>query len=556
MRPLARRRIALSMMVAYGAALAALAGFAVLTWLGFQAAQVQIASAGHSLRQLETARIIEASFNRYLLDMGRRPPGEDGRDSPAAGNLRGTLLVHRAIIAEEIALDIGDEEEAEERKEMVRALQMSTIFEDIERKMIYARVQRAETGAAFTPAEIAQLIALDEAAFRRILTQIIEDERAESAAALTRLEALRARYLTIGAWLVGGCLLVALVLGVAAYRQLLRPIRALTGAVENYPAAASPAPVDLPGEFAVLADRFNSMLGRIESEQDRLRTQVEAATADLASANAELTRIDRDRRAFFANISHELRTPITVLLGEAQVALKSSGGEREALERISANGGFLRRRLDDLLSLARSEDGTLKLDRAPFELSDAVAAAVGSARAFANASEVGLDLAIEGEREVIGDASALRQAVLALIDNAIKFSAPGDVISVRADADAVSVADRGPGFGAGDPMELFDRYVQGGSGKLRGGTGLGLAIVAWIADHHGARIEAANREDGGAMVRLVWADAPAGEGRPDVTGASSGEPTPGRAAGAPAPGEMPSEETAKEEEKPMREIPT
>ncbi|MGR3802914.1 sensor histidine kinase [Marinibacterium profundimaris] len=504
MRRLARRRIAVTMGVAYGAALAALAGFAVLTFLGFHAAQVQIERAGQSLRQLETARIIEASFNRYLLDVGRRPLEEDGRDSPAAGNLRGTLLVHRGIIAEEIGHASGDAEQVQERREMVRALQMLTIFEDIERKMIFARIRQAEAGQPLNPVEVAELIALDEAAFRGILTSIIEDERAESAAALTRLEALRARYLTIGALLVGLCLLAALVIGIFAYRQLLRPIRALTGAVEDYPAAPVRAPDTLPGEFAMLANRFNSMLDRIETEQDRLRTRVEAATADLANANAELTRIDRDRRAFFANISHELRTPVTVLLGEAQVALKAGAGERAALERISANGGFLRRRLDDLLSLARSEDGTLTLGRAPFELSDAVTGAVDQARGFATASEVSLELRIAGERELIGDASALRQAVLALIDNAIKFSGPGDVITVEVTERAVSVRDQGPGFGEGDPMELFDRYVQGGSGRLRGGSGLGLAIVRWIADHHGARVEAANRAGSGAEVRLAW----------------------------------------------------
>ena len=191
-------------------------------------------------------------------------------------------------------------------------------------------------------------------------------------------------------------------------------------------------------------------------------------------------------------------------MGEAQVALKSDNGHRAALERISASGGFLRRRLDDLLALARSEDGTLQLDRLPFDLADEVTAAVAAARAFAEVNEVALDLLVNGDREVLGDASALRQAVLALIDNAVKFSPPGGRITVRLGADRLCVSDEGPGFGDTDPMDLFDRYVQGGSGKLRGGTGLGLAIVAWIADHHGARVEAENGRERGAVVRLIW----------------------------------------------------
>ncbi len=498
-----RGRIALSLMIAYGAAVAALAGFAVLTFHGFQAAQVQIEAAGQSMRQLETARILEASFNRYLLDLSRNLPETQGRDNPAAGNLRGTLLVHRAIIAEEIAL-AGDEAEHDaERKEMVRALRLTTVFEDIERRAMFARTRQVDPNTAMSPRQVAELIGESEVAFRELLAQIIEDERAEAATALTRLEDLRRSYLVFGGALVGACLLGALLLGAAAYRQLLRPINALTGAVEGYPADHTRAPERLPGEFALLADRFNSMLGRIETEQDRLRDQVEAATGDLARANQELVRIDQARRAFFANISHELRTPITVLLGEAQVALRS-GGEREALERISANGGFLRRRLDDLLSLARSEDGTLSLERVPVELATEVEAAVAAAQSFATANEVRLVLDIGGDREMEGDASALRQAVLALVDNAIKFSPPDGTITIRVTDDALSVADQGPGFGESDPMELFDRYVQGGTGKLRGGTGLGLAIVRWIAEHHGAVVEAENREEGGAEVRLVW----------------------------------------------------
>ena len=128
----------------------------------------QIEIAGQSLRQLETTRIIEASFNRYLLDLNRVLP-EDGRDSPAAGNLRGTLLVHRGIIAEEVGGAPDPDQQAEERAEMVRALQLSTIFEYIERKTIFARAQWAGTGQRPTAADMAQLVAPDEAAFREVL---------------------------------------------------------------------------------------------------------------------------------------------------------------------------------------------------------------------------------------------------------------------------------------------------------------------------------------------------------------------------------------------------
>lgn len=504
---MANRRIATSLIIVYAAFITALAGFAVLTLLGIAAVQDQIGIAGQSLRQLETARILEAAFNRFLLDLDRGVPeaaGDAGSGS-AAGRLRGTLLVHRGIIGEEIAAAPSVAEADAERAEMVRALRLATLFEDIERKVIFARARQAENGRALTAAGVAGLVAVEERAFREILDRIIEDEQQEVAAALAGLEDLRRRYLVLGLALAGGSLSVALALGAAAYGRVLRPINALTRAVEAYPAdATGRAPANLPGEFAVLADRFNRMLGRIETEQERLKEDVDARTADLARANAELTGIDAARRAFFANISHELRTPVTVLLGEAQVALRGQGGEREALERIAANGGYLRRRLDDLLSLARSEDGTLALERKPFQLAAAAEQAVGSARSFAAANEARIDFERDGDRALVGDASAMRQAVLALIDNAVKFSPPDGLIRVRVTAGAVSVSDEGPGFGGGDPMAMFDRYAQGGAGRGAGGAGLGLAIVRWIAEHHGAAVVAANRKNGGATVRLSW----------------------------------------------------
>ena len=99
----------------------------------------------------------------------------------------------------------------------------------------------------------------------------------------------------------------------------------------------------------------------------------------------------------------------------------------------------------------------------------------------------------------------MRQAALALIDNAIKFSPPGGTVTVSAeitgDRAAFSVADQGPGFG-GATDALFDRYAQESAGRAAGGSGLGLAIAKWIAEQHGGSISAADRPEGGAVVTL------------------------------------------------------
>ena len=193
-----------------------------------------------------------------------------------------------------------------------------------------------------------------------------------------------------------------------------------------------------------------------------------------------------------------------MLLGEAQVALRAGAGEREALERIAASGGMLKRRIDDLMRLARSEEGAITLEMRPCDLGEAVRGAVEAARAYAASNEIELVLEGKAACEIRGDPEALRQAALALIDNSVKLSEPGSAVHVRLLRCGFEVADRGPGFEGGDPSALFERYVQENPGRRAGGSGLGLAIVRWIAEQHGAAVHVEERPEGGALFRMEF----------------------------------------------------
>ncbi|MEO0760657.1 MAG: HAMP domain-containing sensor histidine kinase, partial [Pseudomonadota bacterium] len=499
-----------------------------------RALQKEMRDAERSLVQIETARAMEGAFNRYLLgEVARRLyDGEGPGESQAAGELRGALLTYRAGIAHEIETARSEAQRDAERAEMRRAATLITLFETIETTAMVDRAQRGlgaggqDSGAGVARDFIDRVVAGRDEAFRTIVDTILADERAEAAAAFSGLDRLRRRlaiaWAALAAALVGGGALFAVVF----YRRLIQPIRIVADAAAE-PGLPARVPETLPGEFAALARRFNAMGERIATEQGRLHATVAERTAALEAANEELRAIDAARRQFFANVGHELRTPLTVMLGEAQIGLASAPGgppppERAALERVVASARFLGRRLEDVMRLARSEDGRLALRPGRADLRDAVATAVEATRGYARANEI--DLAFEpgapdaaADWALHADAEAVTQAALALIDNAVKFTPPGGQVTVAlADEGArlaFSVADTGPGF-AGDPAALFDRYAQESRGRSAGGSGLGLAIVRWISEGHGGEVTAASRDGGdGAGGAVVTVRLPRGPGR-------------------------------------------
>ncbi len=489
--------------------LGALGGLSV--W-GVIRAERELSRADRSLAQLENARSVEAALNLYLLrEVERRlRGGGDPAESEEAARVRGALLGLRRLIGQEIFASRDEAERAAERAELGRATMIAEIFETIETRSALDRI----AGSEFDASRAAQAFLEDivdglDQPFRSTLAEVTEDERDEAADAFLALERLR-RDLTI-AWtaLAAVFVLAAAGFGVAFHRGLMRPIGVLAAAAENVGGPggsgdAEPIRERLPGEFRRVGARFNAMAERIAGEQRRLRDEVAARTSELEAANRRLTEIDAARRRFFANLSHELRTPVTVLLGEAQVALRARAGESEALQRIAASGGMLKRRIDDLMRLARSEEGQVALEMQPCDLAEAVQGAVEAARAYAASNEIGLVLEGETSCPVTGDPEALRQAALALIDNSIKLSEPGSTVLVRLRRDGFEVVDSGPGFEGADPAALFGRYVQESPGRRAGGSGLGLAIVGWIAEQHGARMHVEERPGGGALFRMEF----------------------------------------------------
>jgi signal transduction histidine kinase len=215
----------------------------------------------------------------------------------------------------------------------------------------------------------------------------------------------------------------------------------------------------------------------------------------------------RRQRDFAADASHELRTPLAVVRTSVEHLRRHANQPvtevGSALEDIEVEVAHLTRLVEDLLLLARSDSGEAQLLRVPTDLADVTGEALQGLRALAAARDVQLSLEA-APITVDGDPERLRQLVTILVDNAIRHSPAGGVVTIEVGstpAPAVTVQDEGPGIRAEDLPHVFDRFWRAADAP-QGGTGLGLAIGSWIADHHGASLTVASPPGGGARFEV------------------------------------------------------
>ena len=212
----------------------------------------------------------------------------------------------------------------------------------------------------------------------------------------------------------------------------------------------------------------------------------------------ELKRLESIRRDFVANVSHELKTPITSIKGFVETLLDGTNEDpaetRQFLEIISRHADRLNAIIEDLLSLSRIEQEAerAQIPLQPTQVSTVLAAAIQACASKAEAKRVNVELDCDPALTAQANVALLEQAVVNLIDNAIKYSEPESQVQVQgrsADAEVVvSVIDRGCGIEREHLPRLFERFYRVDKGRSRklGGTGLGLAIVKHIIKaHHG-----------------------------------------------------------------------
>jgi two-component system sensor histidine kinase SenX3 len=225
---------------------------------------------------------------------------------------------------------------------------------------------------------------------------------------------------------------------------------------------------------------------------------------------SESRRVESVRRDFVANVSHELKTPIGALLliAETMVAADEPEVMRRFAEKMLTEAERLARIVDDLLDLSTIESQEAPI-REPMPLRLLVAECVDLVQASAIAAHVPLRIEPEPPAiHLVCDARQLRSAILNLLDNAIKYSGPGDAVeigaSVEADRVAITVRDHGIGIPRRDLERIFERFYRVDRARSRdtGGTGLGLSIVRHVAQAHSGEVTVDSREGEGSAFTL------------------------------------------------------
>jgi signal transduction histidine kinase len=308
---------------------------------------------------------------------------------------------------------------------------------------------------------------------------------------------------------LAGALLAALILFSGLINSMRAPLGRLVEGARRLAGGDLKTRVEVGGpvEIATLGRAFNEMANSLERDA------------------RERDRVERMKDDFVLTVSHELRTPVTVVKGFAEMltAQRDSLNTRqfEAAEVIAESSSQLQKMINDLLDLARSDAGKLRIEPKPTSVR-ALAQRVGrQMRQHFDEKDQRFTVSVEKDLpEVDADADRIAQVLANLLTNANKYAPEGAQVQLAAtrigDQVEFAVSDNGPGLGEEELDQVFDRFWRAQSGDTQeiGGTGLGLAIAKSLVELHGGSISATSTPGKGATFRFVL---PIANGRPGGT---------------------------------------
>jgi two-component system OmpR family sensor kinase len=308
-------------------------------------------------------------------------------------------------------------------------------------------------------------------------------------------------------------LILSVLLAALMAQSVAKPLRQIARAAEAIAASDYDQKLDIKGpeEVRILAESFEVMARQVKASQQAMRDLV-------------------------ANVSHDLKTPLTSIQGFAQALLEGATQDETARQRAASviydEASRMVRMVADLLDLARIESGQMTLDQRPIDLKTLVSGLADALAPVAAKKQVTLQAHLPELPSVMGDGDRLAQVFTNLLDNALKYTSEGDrvqvtgqilkaqprprrggilarpddstLVSLRTDFVEISIADTGRGIPSEDLPRIFERFYQADKARTsRQGSGLGLAIAKRIVESHGGRIGVESLEGLGTRFRVA-----------------------------------------------------
>ncbi len=307
--------------------------------------------------------------------------------------------------------------------------------------------------------------------------------------ALAAAAPVRLRHRELPGWLSEGFWAVPLRVDVESAAQGLLLVKPAAGATRPLPASATWAATKLAQRLLLHE--------QVKRHSDELRQKVEEATGELVTQNETLRRqalaleqASQAKSQFLANISHEIRTPLNAIIGYTQLLLAGVAGDVEPpitkrLERVDSNAKNLLAIINDLLDVARIESGKMPMTIERFDVVAVIAEVLAELEPLVARSGLVVGfVAAKKLPRIKSDRQKVKQILLNLVSNALKFTRQGSVTAVASvDADIVTIAvtDTGAGIATADQERIFEDFRQARNMLVHGGTGLGLAICRRLA---------------------------------------------------------------------------
>jgi signal transduction histidine kinase/CheY-like chemotaxis protein len=271
-----------------------------------------------------------------------------------------------------------------------------------------------------------------------------------------------------------------------------------------------------------------------------LEQRVRARTVELEASNRELTAANGQKTTFLANMSHELRTPLNAILGFSELLIDSSrqfpvATRLRFLEQIHSSGKHLLGLINDILDLSKIEAGQMELRLQKVSVAEVVAQVASNVEPLAAQKQIHIEAEADNAGQILADESKVRQMILNLVSNAIKFSPEGGRVTIRAarvaDRLEIVVADNGIGVAKDDLPLLFKEFQQIDSGvnRKQQGTGLGLTLTRSFAILHGGDVRVQSELGVGSTFTIDLPIEARSPGRvvrpPDLSLSSIGDPS-------------------------------